>query len=677
MSYLHTPRLVFSGDFFADVSTVNNDPAHYDNKNFAPNYHKPNEDGLDGWWNPEGGATFDFRNCTVKRYELSNGTVVTGDDELIGSFIKGADGRATGKMVDLDPQMQGCSEIWGVRLRIMNKAGELFLEGELQPTGFRDLQLRQYVSVSKAGKLLNYLDALENIDTHTATSRGLDISNISAAPKDKSGRDAQIAEAPSTSRAVIPPYIQNGQSLGGTWTTILKNVKWGAKADDHPYFKELRATTQNNMICLNLNPFGYYYAHRDGRFTLGRLIGAMGPYFDGEPLILPASRRLLGNFAYLSPRGGYNLYFEFSNFIVDDRDPNKLKLSIDLGASFPLANALGKITLTQKFYIGIAKDTVTWGKSPNDPSLIQAQAINAEDFITIGEVKYQGQEDWLMNTGGVVSFELSPDQAKALDSKQLILLTEDKHGNLYGIGREAANGYFVAADNFVQRIDAHQTNYVYIHAYQWGEPISNASIDIKLAAVPSPAQNKPSEINPNGVITTYQAPFTGYPPTGITFDAEVTTNSQGKALLTITGNPIGTPRDYIDGQIYAVNLELENIELDGLEYNNKINVHLRSNFDIPENPTWEDIKETMTQYSNLYPIMSKYLVDLSDPKSMQRAKDILIFAFSRHIEDPLYMPVTRDLSEAKRITILKWLRALPDTPQHGEGTSFNRKQHLA
>ena len=64
----------------------------------------------------------------------------------------------------------------------------------------------------------------------------------------------------------------------------------------------------------------------------------------------------------------------------------------------------------------------------------------------------------------------------------------------------------------------------------------------------------------------------------------------------------------------------------------------------------------MIQYSNLYPIMSKYLVDLSDPEAIKKKKDIVEFAFSRDIDDPIYMPVTRDLSENKRLTILKWLQ---------------------
>jgi hypothetical protein len=61
MSYLHTPRLVFSGDFLSDVSTVNNDPALYTSRAFKPSFR---------------------------------------DGGMIGHLVKGAESRAAGKMTD-------------------------------------------------------------------------------------------------------------------------------------------------------------------------------------------------------------------------------------------------------------------------------------------------------------------------------------------------------------------------------------------------------------------------------------------------------------------------------------------------------------------------------------------------------------------------------------------------
>src|SRR5690606_5523804 len=105
MSYLHLPRLLFSGDFKSDVSTVNNDPAHYNNATFQPSFQEPGEGSTNGWWNPEGGATFTFLNCEVKQVVMPGDQVLTNpiDDPIIGQQVLGAEGRNTGKMVDLDP----------------------------------------------------------------------------------------------------------------------------------------------------------------------------------------------------------------------------------------------------------------------------------------------------------------------------------------------------------------------------------------------------------------------------------------------------------------------------------------------------------------------------------------------------------------------------------------------
>ncbi len=131
-------------------------------------------------------------------------------------------------------------------------------------------------------------------------------------------------------------------------------------------------------------------------------------------------------------------------------------------------------------------------------------------------------------------------------------------------------------------------------------------------------------------------------------------------MLSIAGNPIDSPRHYLDGQIYTLDYQLENVPPDAAAQGpfafDVIYVHLRDHFEIPEKPVWGDISEIMTQFGNLYPIMSKYVVDLKDPNAVITKKDILIFAFTRDINDPLYMPVTRDLSEGKRRTIVKWLQ---------------------
>ena len=123
--------------------------------------------------------------------------------------------------------------------------------------------------------------------------------------------------------------------------------------------------------------------------------------------------------------------------------------------------------------------------------------------------------------------------------------------------------------------------------------------------------------------------------------------------MQLTGNAIHSPRVYIDGQIYYITYQTATV--DAAFGTESIVVHLRDYFEEIANPVWDDIAEMMTQYSNLYPIMSKYVVNLADPAALAEKKHILIFAFSRGMNDTMHMPVTRDLSETKRQTILNWL----------------------
>ncbi len=81
---------------------------------------------------------------------------------------------------------------------------------------------------------------------------------------------------------------------------------------------------------------------------------------------------------------------------------------------------------------------------------------------------------------------------------------------------------------------------------------------------------------------------------------------------------------------------------------------------MPEAPTWyDDIQPLFAQYGNLYPIMSRYVVDLNDYASVCTRIKTLQLAFSLPRRDPNHMPVTRDLGRDDREIVLKWL-STPD-----------------
>ncbi|GAB5399905.1 MAG: hypothetical protein Aureis2KO_14900 [Aureisphaera sp.] len=586
MSYLHTPSIHFSGDFLADVSTVNNDPAHYNNKTFKSSFQKVRDGSSpNGWWNPEGGAVFNFENCQVTQFVGPDGHVSKdlGMEALQGCTIAGAEGRTTGKMVDLDPQEQGSSELWAVQLRLLASDGSVILEGNIAPTAFRDLQLRQH-----------------------------DGSKI------------------------------NGQPLGATWTSVLENITWGEIAMQSPFFMELKNATHGNKLSVNLNSFGYYYAHNDGRFSLGRVLGSIGPWFDHEPKTFASCRRLHGTYQMGSANGP--MFFTYSNFLVNESEQS---LALDLGGSFPISDPYGTISFDQKLILGITKKPLK--NTPSNTSIL----FNTNDFMPIGPIQYEKGMDWLLETCGVLYFnELDQEVLDMLSNHQVVLLAEVKEGEQYLLlARESEEGYYLRADNFVQRLDADQTNTVEFYALQWGKALEKANISLALQP-PTPV----TPIGPKNPIS--EIPGNNYPPEGLGFDSTIQTKDFGKASLQLAGNRIHNPRGYIDGQIYFMNYGFEDLPNDPTNSSlDSVFIHLRDYYEAIAHPSWSDIAAIMTQYGNLYPIMSKYLVDLSDPESVKKKLKILLFAFNQSIEDSMHMPVTRDLSDGKRKTICNWLRA--------------------
>jgi len=596
MSYLHLPRIIFSGDFISDVSTVNNDPAHYNNNTFQPSFQEYGTGAKNGWWNPEGGATFDFQDCIIRKITYADNTVEDqpGLESLVGQLIKSPGGRSTGKMVDLDPQQQGVSQLWAVRLRILTKDDELLLEGDIDTTAFRDLQLRQY----DGGKV-------------------------------------------------------NGQPLGASWTSVIRNITWGEQSDSFRVLRELRSETQENCLSVNLNGFGYYYAHAaDGRFSLGRLIGAIGPWYANEPKTFVAQRRLFATQQYGDPNRP-STYFGISNFLYEKATG---RLAIDMGNSFPVANPLGEIDGVLPLFLGIAKSPLANAPSVNDVLLTSADVIEIAGLV-------HEKGDWLMRTGGIFDLSNVPQE---LAENQLVLMYKTANDTYRLFARESIGGYNMRAEEMVVRLDTGQKQQVQFFARQWGEPVYAASVTIQ------PDQPTNPKRGPICIV-----PGNNYPEDGLSFSQMTIPVRNGYGSFVITGNEISNPRGYIDGQMYFIAYSLDGIQPDPADSSgDAISVHLRDYFPVPDQPRWSDITATMQQFSNLYPIMSKYIVDLGDRDAVLAKKEILLFAFSQEIHSPIYMPVTRDLSEGKRLTILKWLESngIYDLPEEDANLSASRNK---
>jgi hypothetical protein len=138
MSYLDVPRLHFSGTFKMDPSTRNNNPANYQ--------LGANPDPSASNWNPLGTHLCSFAGMVVRAVD-SKGEVksTAADDTLIGATVELLDGRA----VDLDPEAQPFTQIYGATVKLTLPGGGS-VSGALVTATIRDIWAKRTPSLGGA-----------------------------------------------------------------------------------------------------------------------------------------------------------------------------------------------------------------------------------------------------------------------------------------------------------------------------------------------------------------------------------------------------------------------------------------------------------------------------------------------------------------------------------------------
>lgn len=609
MVYLDPIRLTFAGRFQADVSTVNNDVRHYDNTSFEPAYQRlQTTKRLNGWWNPTGSGAFRFVEVRVK--SLSPGSVdpaTASTDPVAEATVAGAGDLTAAKLVDIDPQWQLASAPWGLRVRLLAGDREL-LSGDYRPACFRDLWFSRLVG---------------------------------------SGGDA---------------------AASSTFQSVLENVRFDPDVDS-PMLAALREATTGDRLSIRLTTFGYDGSATSPTFTLGHLVGTIGPYREGEPTSVVLGRRF-------APAAGMSSWAGITYFsgVVDEAAS---LLLLDLSNALSLRKASGTLVDIGPLSVVACVDPSIEENTP--VTFLDAGAVpdgspdaaQSTGVVLLGDIDYRVRH-WLDTTGGVVAVPLDEAQRRLVQERPLALVTrmpfdpgasgvDDGHGVI--AIRETTDGLQVTAEPLVHRVDAPGDTTVRIRAARYGQPLPDRAIAVRqVGRVPGQGgSGRPKQDGPD--LATVAIPDIGWPEAALTVPDQVTTGGDGSAELTVTAGDPGNPREYLDGQVYLLDYRLPGQGNAARQPFDFVVLHVRQAYDVPEQPTWADIEPILTQYGNLYPIMSKRLVRLSHRTSVAANRQLLELAFSRDLADPNHMPVTRDLSAGKRATILAWLRGLDDTPE--------------
>lgn len=585
MSYLSSLRLHFAGRFQANVSTVNNDPAHFHNAAFRPSYQEMQGAAPNGWFNPQGDAVWRLLGCKVTTAWLPSGPVTNGDP-VLGYVIADSNTRPPAKLVDLDSEQQLVSEIWGLQVRIATADGQTLLTGDFEPAAFMDIWDR------------------------AASSAGGD------------------------------------QTAGAMYQSVLTHLQWG-NVGVSPFLVALAEAAADGVLSIKFNVDGFNMDFTSPEFMTGRIVGTIGPATREEPRHLVLGRQFM---ARANPKGNFFTPQGQLNFCVAQVDPSGSHIYLDLGNALStqtpggMLNNVGDLTLWVNDASGAGKRNVAIGKIPAS-----------------GASGYASNRSWYLNTAGVVALPLEPALATLVQNSPLLLTG----GNQVEIG-EWPSGAFVRADKYVYRMSPGDVVEIPVYATRFGAPLREARLAFTFDE--SQLQGQVGEPGPQMPYVA-PSPAVAATPDAIHYDPAALTGEHGRAILKVTASDPGTPRyfngDYgIDGQVYGLRPGFADRELSGDGPSNQwnfISFLVWSGFrtKTPGLPTWhDDLQPIFQQYANLYPVMNRFL-NLASYDSVVKNARLLALAFGLPPEDSNVMPVTRDLSPAKRAAILTWLGMSP------------------
>jgi hypothetical protein len=365
----------------------------------------------------------------------------------------------------------------------------------------------------------------------------------------------------------------------------------------------------------------------------GRLVGTIGPSSAAEPRHLVLGRQFM---AQASGKGNFFVPLGGINFLAGRVDERTSSVFLDLGNAITTSAPGGALNDLGDLSLGVYSPLAT----PGNP---------AGSVLPLATIPSQGPggyatSGWYDRTAGVVVLRLTSAQIAAVRGAPLVLSSASGSSALIS---EWTSGAFVRADNFVYRMSPGDNTRVAVYATQWGRPLAGTKVAFTADA---------SQLQPGNYVNPNQVPPVATPSQALEFNASATTDETGKAFMAASASDPGNPRQFIDGQVYGVRPALADPQYTGPDNQwNFVSFLLWDAFNPPQPLSWYGAMQPIfQQYANLYPVMQRFL-DLSSYEQVCANVPLLQLAFGLDPTNPNSMPVTRDLSPAKRMAILAFL----------------------
>ncbi len=621
MSYLNVPRLHFTGKFQADPSTVNNNDANFDPTVQLSNVPANPSDlsNTSVYWNPTGTHNWKLQDCTVRGAANDQGQFTSpSSDPIIGARVISS-GKYPAKIVDLDPDNQCISQIWGLQVQIVildptdSTKVLASVNGSMPPTAFCDLWNR--------GKVGN-----PGMPTMCACFQG-----------------------------------------------ILQNVTWVNPAAS-PLLAVLYKVSQN-ALSIRFNVDSFQSNSNQENFTFGRVVGTIGPVLDGDaPRSTP--RRLAPIFSsdpsIMSNYGAAGAAWDSKRNVLILDLGNCVPTNAAPPTSGPTVPLAGWPINETTFKLNIPGPTVT------PPGTHVSLKSGGEMQVGAGAPSVLGTIDFTLATyltyAGIVEIPVSASLVYLLQNQAMTLY--DVTNSTTAV-REDLQGRYVDVDVPYFRLSPGDSPQVTLWATKFGQPWSGASLDVALVpqvGTPwTPGQPPVSQAQNGG-------PWpNAYPPGALTLSSNcIITGSKGTGVLNLAAGDPGTPRTYPDGmagpdgQVYWITGSWANWGMiflfPGMGITSPaggvpINVLLFSGYTAPVQPTWDnDVGPILSNYARMFPYM-KGIIDLGDYDTVKENAVAIHHVLNLPVTDPHHMPIVRDLSPAKLKMINQWIaNDMPKSP---------------
>ena len=586
---------------------------------FNPDYVFSEQNDSVKNWNYIGTGEFSILDTFVTGVTTSDGSSKDGSskDEVIGASIMDSGNRPFAKMVDFDTDWQEIgSAIYGMVFRIVWSNGSEAMKAKWT-------------------------------------------SNV-------------MAQCLWNRNVCVEPY--SNPAFGSQSTTTLTDITWGDLRGSQVLELLKNLSDDGNKKLQVSVSFSAYSYRPDESFTVGDLYGTIGLSSDAEPLNYGGDRLLLHQYKSNNVSCPTDLESNFKPAMFNA--PFKLNegrkvLSIDLSNSIQTAE-YKKLLNIGILYAGIMN---------NEDKCIEL--LGNEIPYCANPSGLYCSNDWFRLKGGIVDIKLSDDHVTTLsNSASLVIAIEqntesaETYKNCAGLNSRDTkhilkvmlmeSEYYVRPmEKYTYPVQPSNNNYAPVKVsflvLQFGKPVKT-SIAIKVTEV---------QLDEYG----YPLPRNGVVPN----DSKVKTNDVGIATFTFTVKEEMSPnREYskapcctacssaktismLDGQVYVFNFCISEEGKEGQDCQNPplnpIAIRAFSNPKYQEPYTWVDhVQPIFHQFHHLYPVMHGIL-NLSNYYSVIAPKNLglLKIAMSLDINDPNYMPVTRDLPEPQKQMILKWL----------------------